>query len=92
MAGLLWEEFDDTYLVFNPRSDEIHRLNPLAAALLAELEATPLSPEEVATRIASLTGTPLDASSRRQAIGLIQQFDELGLIAPSMTTATSDGG
>ena len=92
LAGLLWEEFDDAYLVFNPLSDEIHRLNPLAAALLAEFEATALSPEEVATRIASLAGTPLDANSRRQAIGLIRQFDELGLIAPSITSASSDRG
>jgi len=73
---------EDEYIVFNPLSDEIHRLNPMAAAALAELEAGPLSVEQLATRLVSVINVGMDDEFHGQIRGIIAQFDELGLIHP----------
>ena len=78
--GLRWEELEDEYIVFNPLSDEIHRLNPMAAAVLAELEAEPLTIEVLATRLAPLIATRTGDQLHTQLRGIIAQFDELGLV------------
>ena len=81
--GLRWEELDDEYIVFNPLSDEIHRLNTLAAVVLAELEAMPLGMDELGTRVANLLTVSLDDTIRQQLRTILARFDELGLIAPA---------
>ena len=79
----MWQALEDDYLVFHPLSDEIHRLNPLAAAVLAELESGPLDLKQLNNRIDMLFGTANDHIGELEAqIGkLLEQFDELGLIA-----------
>jgi PqqD family protein of HPr-rel-A system len=73
---------EDEYIVFNPLSDEIHRLNPIAATVLAELEAGPLSVEQLTTRLASVITIDMDDGLHSQIRGIIAQFDELGLVHP----------
>ena len=82
LEGLRWAELGDEYIVFNPWADEIHRLNPMAAAVLAELEAKPLPIEQLAINLTSLLGTQADDELCKQLRGIVAQFDELGLVSP----------
>lgn len=72
----------EEHIVFNPLSDEIHRLNPMAAAALSELEEAPLDLEALVTRMATLMDTEPTDELRQQLWGLLRQFDEIGLITP----------
>jgi PqqD family protein of HPr-rel-A system len=85
--GLQWEELDDEYIVFNPLSDEVHRLNPAAAAVLAELEAGPLSPDQLTQRLASMFDTGGDTPVQSQLRDILVQFDQVGLVFPTQTIA-----
>jgi len=85
--GLQWQELDDEYIVFNPLSDEVHRLNPAAAAVLAELEAGPLSLDQLTQRLASMFDTDSDTPVQSQLHDILVQFDQVGLVVPTQAGA-----
>jgi PqqD family protein of HPr-rel-A system len=80
--GIRWKEFEDQYIVFNPLSDEVHRLNSMAAMVLAELEATPQTLKQVIDRIGFLLDVEANNELYTQVHGIVAQFDELGLVFP----------
>ena len=92
LPELLWETTgEDDYLVFNPLSDEIHRLNPIAAAALAELENQSLTAALLQQRLNSLFDNHEDADFEQQIAQILLQFDEIGLVSPVAPTAVTDG-
>ena len=72
----------EEHIVFNPLSGEIHRLNPMAAAALSELEETPLDLETLVRRMAALMEVEPTDNLRRQLWEMLRKFDEIGLITP----------
>lgn len=76
---------DDEFLVFNPLSGEIHRLNPMAAAVLSEVEARATDLESLAGSLASPAGIDQDPQNqqafRHQLRDILLQFDEIGLVS-----------
>jgi len=80
VSGLRWEEMGEEYIVFNPHSDEVHRLNPVAAAALSELETTTLTATGLVQRMASLMEVEANADLHQQLHAILLQFDDAGLI------------
>jgi PqqD family protein of HPr-rel-A system len=78
---------DEEFLVFNPLSDEIHRLNPMAAAVLAELETAPMDLSTLGSRMACLLEMVQDSDLQQQLSRILADFDEIGLIIPAPTDA-----
>ena len=48
--ALLWEDWDDIYIVFQPSSAETHVFNETTALMLRALDHGPLSAEELKSR------------------------------------------
>lgn len=80
LPNLRWEELDGEHIVFNPLSDEIHKLNPMAAAALSELETGNLNLATLANRMAGLMETPISRELLLSLQQLLLNLDEIGLI------------
>jgi PqqD family protein of HPr-rel-A system len=78
---LLWEQWNDEYIVYNARSGETHFLNELAAKALKALEDFPCNAEQLAQKMT--VQHELEMAFRIADMErLIQEFDSLGLIEP----------
>lgn len=78
--GLVWQDWDDVYLVYQPSSAETHVFNETTALILKCLEHGPQSVEEVkdwTERALGLTQDELAAGDVAFAVG---RLEELGLI------------
>jgi PqqD family protein of HPr-rel-A system len=82
---LVWREWDDEFLVYNTASGQTHHLNLLAGEALRSLEAEPGSVSEVVRRLADQFEIVQDSPLLKMIDSLIREFDELGLIAPSIS-------
>ena len=82
---LAWREWDGEFLVYNTASGQTHHLNFLAGETLRSLEAEPGSVSEVVRRLANQFEIAEDSPPLQMIDSLIRQFDELGLIAPSIS-------
>ena len=91
LPDLRWETADPDYLVFNPLSDEIHRLDPVAAAALAELENAALTADTLRQRVASLFEKHEDSKFEQQVEQILLQFDDIGLVFPMSQPSMKDG-
>jgi PqqD family protein of HPr-rel-A system len=80
---LAWQVWDDEFLVYNTASGQTHHLNFLAGEALRSLETEPGSASELVCRLADQFEIAQDSPPLQMIDGLIRQFDELGLIAPS---------
>lgn len=83
MTSLRWENLGEEYIVFNPLSDEVHRLNPVAAATLSELETAAMNLTTLGQRIATLMEIELDRDLLSQLYKILRDFDEIGLVSTS---------
>jgi PqqD family protein of HPr-rel-A system len=83
--SLSWRVWDDEFLVYNTASGQTHHLNFLAGEVLRSLEAEPGSVNEVVRRLANQFEIAEDSAPLQMIDSLIREFDELGLIAPSMS-------
>ena len=80
---LAWRVWDDEFLIYNTASGQTHHLNFLAGEALRSLEAEPGSASELVRRLAEQFEIAEDSPQLQMIDRLIQQFEELGLIAPS---------
>lgn len=80
--GLLWEYFENDYILYNPFSGETHLLNEIAAEALNLLQNEPLSLESLTQRLCTVLSVKNDPASRLQVQSLLKEFEELGLIEP----------
>ena len=80
---LAWRVWDDEFLIYNTASGQTHHLNFLAGEALRSLEAEPGSASELVRRLAEQFEIAEDSPPLQMIDRLIQQFEELGLIAPS---------
>lgn len=91
LPDLRWETAGEDYLIFNPHSDEIHRLDPIAAAALAELENAALTMDTLRQRVASLFEKHKDTEFEQQVEQILLQFDDIGLAYPLSQPSMNDG-
>lgn len=75
----LWEQFDETFFLFNPLSNETHILNILTVKILQILEKKSVTLTELLTHLDIKTNEK-DAILPYQRI--LHELDRLGLIAP----------
>ena len=84
-SGLIWQEWEDIYIVYQPSSAETHVFNETTALILKCLEHGPLSADEVkvqteaALRVAQgeLAGDDFAfATTRLEELGLIYCLDD----------------
>ena len=84
-AGLLWQSWEDAYIVFQPSSTETHVFNNTTALILESLEEGPLSMETLKGRLEIVldvekgslaTGNFDFAVSRLETLGLIDRLAE----------------
>ncbi len=78
-TALLWEQFDETYHLFNPRSGQTHIINEPAHAALKALSESPTDLHGLMTRLG------LDPESDEMSEHfrrLMWELDQLGLIVP----------
>jgi PqqD family protein of HPr-rel-A system len=82
---LIWQGWDDVYLVFQPLSAETHVFNETTALILKCLEQGPLSTEGVKNWTEAALGVDQGelaaenfafAVGRLEELGLIERFDE----------------
>ena len=81
-AGLKWRHWDDGSLAYHIESGQTHYLNNFAVYVLQYLLERPATAPEIAEEIQHAAG---DATVPHvdKIPGLLEQFAELGLIAPS---------
>jgi PqqD family protein of HPr-rel-A system len=89
--GLVWQDWDDAYLVYQPSSAETHVFNETTALILKCLEQAPLSAEKVKDCTERTLGVaqgelaPADfafAVGRLEELGLIERLDEIVVVQP----------
>jgi PqqD family protein of HPr-rel-A system len=80
---LVWQVFDDEFLVYNIASGQTHHLNFLAGEALRCLEAEAARTDQLVSRLADQFEIAEDSPSLRTIDRLVCELDDLGLIAPS---------
>lgn len=80
---LQWHSWgDEQFAVFNTLSGETHCMNSTAALLLQHLEERPATIDGLVAEIRNALPDGADLAALDQIAGLIEEFDQIGLIAP----------
>lgn len=78
--NLVWQDWDDVYVVYQPSSTETHVFNETTALILKCLEHGPLSTDEAKERTeAALGANPSELAADAFAFATMR-LEELGLI------------
>jgi len=86
---LIWQEWDDIYIVYQSSSAETHVFNETTASILKSLESGPLSAGEVKERTeVALGADPGELSTddfgfatmRLEELGLIERLDDANAV------------
>lgn len=83
--ALLWERFDDDYLVYNAHSGETHFLNISAAEVLKLLRTGPMDLPSMVAELQAVFDTDDEHALAQHISRVIQEFDHAGLICPIPT-------
>lgn len=79
-ADLLWSEWDDACIVYDPRSGHTQVLNDFARELLALYEDGPKNLNTLFVEFEKIVEAPLDDATKMQIIEAVSGFDAMGLI------------
>jgi PqqD family protein of HPr-rel-A system len=80
--GILWEEFEDECVVFNPLSGDTHYLNLTAAEILKLIHERPRTLKELLDAFTSLFELEEDIDLHGSVRRVLQEFEDAGLICP----------
>jgi hypothetical protein len=80
--GLVVENLGDETLIYDLESDELHHLNPTAAAVFVRCDGQTTS-AELASGVAQRLGEPVSAEAVREAV---EQLAERGLLTQAPST------
>lgn len=78
--SMVWEEWDDVYIVYQTSSAETHVFNETTALILKCLEDCPLSASEAKERTEEALGAALGVLSTEDFAFATMRLEELGLI------------
>ncbi len=79
-SGLIWQEWDDIYIVYQPSSAETHVFNETTALILKCLEHGPLSADEVKVQTEAALCVGQGELSSDDFTFATTRLEELGLI------------
>lgn len=77
--GLLWRQWDDEYVVYNPASGDSHLLDWVSAQGLMQLEKRVASMEDLVRDLGHVLDIPADESLSRYVRQMVTELSELGL-------------
>ena len=78
--GLVWQDWDDVYIVYQPSSAETHVFNETTAAILRCLEAGPLAADAVQGQTEAALGVAQGGLATDDFVFATHRLEELGLI------------
>jgi PqqD family protein of HPr-rel-A system len=77
---LVWQDWEDVYIVYQPSSTETHVFNDTTATVLQSLEKDALTIADVAERTAQDLGLAPDELTHSDLSFAIKRLEELGLV------------
>ena len=80
--GLIWRQWGDEYVVYNPVSGDSHLLDSVSARGLLHLEAQEASAPQLIEELNLSLGIALDEGLDLYVQRMIAEFSELGLARP----------
>jgi len=78
--GLVWDEWDDVFIVYQPSSAETHVFNETTALILKCLEYGPLSADDVKEQTEVALGVTPGELAKEDFAFATSRLEELGLI------------
>ena len=84
--GLVWQDWDDVYLVYQPSSAETHVFNDTTALILKCLEQGQVSTEAVKNWTEAALGVGKGELAADDFAFAVKRLEELGLIEHSVGT------
>ena len=79
-ANLLWEDWDNVFVVFQPSSAETHVFNETTASILRSLQQSPLSADALKERTEAALDVDLGGLAADHFVFATMRLEELGLI------------
>ena len=80
--GLIWSEWDDASIVYDPRSGHTQVLNEFARELFALYEDGPKTLDQLLSEFEKIIEAEADETTRKNIIETVSGFDSMGLIEP----------
>lgn len=77
---LLWKEWDQTVVLYQPSSGKTHFLNPLSATLLEVVATSPGSASSIAQRSAHALELDCEGEFEANVLRVLTRFEHLGLV------------
>ena len=77
---LVWQDWNDVYVVFQPSSTETHVFNETTAVALRLLQSTPVELEELRILTAQSLGVAIEELLQENLTFVIRRLEELGLV------------
>lgn len=81
-AELVWSEWEDASIVYDPRSGHTQVLNEFARELLALYEDGPKTLDQLFDEFEGILESSLDDVTKNSIIETVAGFDTMGLIEP----------
>ncbi len=78
-SKILWQDWEDSYIVYQPSSGETHVFNETTALILKRLESGPASLEEIRAWAAESLGIEISEIAEDGLSSVAERLDELGL-------------
>ena len=80
LVSLVWHEWPEGSVAFDEVSGQIVEFDPLAAAVMACIEAEPVGTSAIAEMLAADLTQPCDDEFRAVIVGIVEQFHRLGWV------------
>ena len=77
---ILWQDWEDSYIVYQPSSGETHVFNETTALILKRLESGPASLEEIREWAAESLDIEISEIAEDGLSSVAGRLDELGLV------------
>jgi PqqD family protein of HPr-rel-A system len=87
VAGFKWRFFDTISVLFDPRSGEMHLLDPMAREILDILSESPMTTSDLVDALAGIMENTEIEDVRARVTDMVTQFDRIGLIFPTYRNA-----
>lgn len=84
---LIWQEWDDVFLVYQPSSAETHVFNDTSMAILQVLQSGGLAQDELQHRVVEMLDVNPDELTQDDLNFALSRLEELGLIAHAVEAA-----
>jgi len=85
--GFKWRFFDTISVLYDPRSGEMHLLDPMAREILDSLSEGPMTTSGLVDALAEIMENTEVEEVRTRVAEMVAQFDRIGLIFPTHSRA-----